>query len=153
MLTTCSKQDSKQKQAALKSTSQLRVNEKVHRQPCGATSGMPVFLMRACSCPSCDDCMQPKSKNLPPASTVSHYLRNLHGKGASLASRERQFFEPKFGESFNDVKIHNDIAAHQSAKMIQAKAYTVGRNIIFGANQFNTSTKEGKNTSSATENW
>jgi hypothetical protein len=63
---------------------------------------------------------------------------------ASLPESTRQFFEPRFGYDFSSVQIHNDAAAHDSAKNIQALAYTYGSHIVFGDNQFSPESDAGK---------
>lgn len=52
--------------------------------------------------------------------------------------------ESKFGYDFSKVRIHADERAAESANSINALAYTVGNNIIFGAGQYCTDTLEGK---------
>ena len=64
--------------------------------------------------------------------------------GHSLDSSTRNFMEPKFGYDFSKVKIHNDSAAHQSATDMNARAYTHGNNIVFGAGQYQPGTQAGK---------
>jgi hypothetical protein len=52
--------------------------------------------------------------------------------------------EPGFGHDFSQVRVHSDPAAAQSARMINALAYTVGRNVVFGEHQYSPSTSAGK---------
>jgi hypothetical protein len=44
--------------------------------------------------------------------------------------------EARFGSDFSDVRVHTDRSAAQSAEMLQADAYTTGRDIYFGAGQY-----------------
>jgi Domain of unknown function (DUF4157) len=44
--------------------------------------------------------------------------------------------EERFGHDFAHVRVHADPAAARSADAIQAQAYTVGRHIVMGQNQF-----------------
>jgi predicted DNA-binding ArsR family transcriptional regulator len=60
----------------------------------------------------------------------------LHGQGAPLDEEARRFFEPRFGHSFSRVRVHTGRVAAESAEAVQARAYTVGQNIVFGAGQF-----------------
>lgn len=64
--------------------------------------------------------------------------------GQPLDVVTRAFFEPRFGHDFGNVRVHSDVVSAQSAHEINAKAFTVGPNIIFGAGQFSTKTHEGK---------
>jgi hypothetical protein len=56
--------------------------------------------------------------------------------GHPLPAAQRAFFEPRFGFDFSDVRVHNDAAAASSARVVGAKAYTVGRNVVFGAGRW-----------------
>jgi hypothetical protein len=44
----------------------------------------------------------------------------------------------------SDVRIHTDARAAESARAVNALAYTVGNNIVFGAGQFAARTREGR---------
>ncbi len=56
--------------------------------------------------------------------------------GRALDTPTREFFEPRFGHDFSQVRIHTDRTATESARAIQAQAYTVGREVVFGAGQY-----------------
>lgn len=71
------------------------------------------------------------------------YLSNLSG-GNPLSESEKRFFEPRFGYNLSAVRIHAGAEANQSAKNISALAYTHGNHIVFGANQYQPHTSEGK---------
>jgi hypothetical protein len=71
------------------------------------------------------------------------YLSSLSG-GKTLGNEEKSFFEPRMGYDFSGVKIHTDSTANESAKNINALAYTHGNNIVFGSNQYQPDTNEGK---------
>lgn len=49
-----------------------------------------------------------------------------------LSSRERAFFEPRFGHDFSRVRIHSDARSAEMADAVNAEAFTVGHNIYFG---------------------
>ena len=68
----------------------------------------------------------------------------LHAEGSPLDSSIRVFMEPKFGFDFSKVRIHTDEQAAISAQTINAMAYTVGNNIVFGRGQYSPQTTEGK---------
>jgi hypothetical protein len=44
--------------------------------------------------------------------------------------------EPRFGHDFGNVRVHTDAKAAKSAKAVNALAYTVGRDVVFGAGQY-----------------
>ena len=64
--------------------------------------------------------------------------------GKSLSSSERSFFEPRFGKSFADVRIHTDENGAKNAAALNARAYTIKNNIILGKGQYNPSSLSGK---------
>lgn len=84
------------------------------------------------------------SGGLPVSNQVQLQINNLRGGGHPLPESVRGFFEPRFGYDFSDVRTHTDAQAVATAKTINAKAFTVGRDVAFGAGQYSPETKEGK---------
>ncbi|MBI9048809.1 MAG: DUF4157 domain-containing protein [Anaerolineaceae bacterium] len=68
----------------------------------------------------------------------------LTSPGQPLESGTQNFMENRFGHNFCHVRVHTDQRAAKSAAHIQALAYTVGRNIVFGAGQYSPDTSRGK---------
>lgn len=68
----------------------------------------------------------------------------LRSAGQSLDPATRAFMEPRFGHDFSQVRVHTDSKAAESARDLNANAYTVGRNIVFGAGQFLPGTRVGR---------
>ena len=68
----------------------------------------------------------------------------VRSPGQPLDPATRAFMEPRFGYDFSQVRIHSDAAAARSARDVNADAYTVGRDVVFGAGQFVPGTKEGR---------
>ena len=66
------------------------------------------------------------------------------GTGEPLCDASRAFFEPRFGQDFRHVRLHADEWAAQSARQLGARAYTLGRDIVFGAGQYAPETDWGK---------
>jgi outer membrane protein OmpA-like peptidoglycan-associated protein len=52
--------------------------------------------------------------------------------------------EPRFGEDFSLVQVHTDAKATESARAVNARAYTVGRDVVFGSGQYVPGTYEGR---------
>ena len=50
----------------------------------------------------------------------------------------------RFGHDFSHVRVHSGTDAEQSAREVNAHAYTVGHNIVFGAGQFAPGTHAGR---------
>lgn len=64
--------------------------------------------------------------------------------GRPLDARTRAFFEPRIGCDLSGIRVHDDIVANDSAHRLNAKAYTIGRNIVFGAGRFSPDTPAGR---------
>ena len=83
-------------------------------------------------------------ETMTPTSTLENYLGNLSGAGHHLSGDTRNFYEPRFGYDFSNVKVHTDTAAAKSAQSINALAYTSGNNIVFNSQQYSPGTDSGK---------
>lgn len=57
---------------------------------------------------------------------------------------ERGYFESRFGSSFADVRVHHNTKSAGMANSLGASAFTVGRDIFFGAGQLDVSTARGR---------
>jgi hypothetical protein len=68
----------------------------------------------------------------------------LRSPGQPLDPATRAFMEPRFGHDFSRVRVHSGAAAEQSAQDVNAHAYTVGQNMVFGAGRFAPGTREGR---------
>lgn len=68
----------------------------------------------------------------------------LRSPGRPLDQATRAFMEPRFGHDFSNVRVHTDAKAAESARAVNAKAYTVGKDVVFGGGQFEASSHEGR---------
>jgi hypothetical protein len=68
----------------------------------------------------------------------------LRSPGHALDPPTRSLMEPRFGYDFSRVRVHSDALAARSAQSVNAQAYTVGRDIVFGAGRFSPGTQEGR---------
>jgi len=82
------------------------------------------------------------SSSYPPMSELLNDV--LGGPSESLDREMRNFMESRFGYDFSQVKLHTDSKAAESAAAVDAKAYTVGDEIVFGAGEFSPGTVEGR---------
>jgi len=64
--------------------------------------------------------------------------------GTPLEPGLRVDMEGRFGHDFGDVRIHNDAAAHHSAKSVNAQAFTVGSDIVFQSGNYDPGSAAGK---------
>lgn len=66
------------------------------------------------------------------------------GPGQPMDASVRAGMEAHFGHDFSGVRIHSDPAAAESAQTMGARAYTLGRDVVFGAGEYAPAKKEGK---------
>jgi hypothetical protein len=96
-------------------------------------------------CAGCDEEVELHRKEMPaPTSVVRLGAAIVPDAGQPLAPSLRAFFEPRYGYSFNEVRVHTGLASAESARAVNALAYTVGRDIVFGAGQYAPSTTVGR---------
>ena len=68
----------------------------------------------------------------------------LSSPGQRLDAVTRSFMEPRFGQDFSEVRVHTDGQAAESARALDAGAYTVGRNVVFGEGQYMAGSSDGR---------
>ncbi|HEX8168739.1 MAG TPA: DUF4157 domain-containing protein [Beijerinckiaceae bacterium] len=66
------------------------------------------------------------------------------GGGVPLPADARAYFEPRFGRDLSAVRIHADAGAQSAAAAIDARAFTLGRDIAFAPGEYDLSTKDGR---------
>lgn len=71
-------------------------------------------------------------------------IQSSRGAGQPLAAADRSFYEPRFGRDLGNVRIHDDPAAHQAARDVQARAFTYGQDIYFSAGRYQPGTQAGR---------
>ena len=148
-----------------------RIADQVMRMPDREVSSLshnPETIQRTCAacasgqkpCPKCsvDDELQRKSLS----STITPLIQRkneeleefprgiqtvtdvVRGGGQPLPESARAFFEPRFGHDFSGVRVHTGAAASASANSLNARAYTLEQDIVFGSGQFEPETDNGK---------
>ena len=122
------------------------------------TIAKPIFtpvisglLQGACACgqhtvssSECEECnktrqgtFQRAAVNNSPIHEVPPIVHEvLHSPGQPLAAETRAFMEPRFGHDFSNVRVHTDAKAAESARAVNALAYTVGRDVVFGTGSY-----------------
>jgi hypothetical protein len=68
----------------------------------------------------------------------------LRSPGRPLDAQTRAFMEPRFGYDFGRVRVHTDERAARSAEAVNARAYTVGADVVFAHQQFTPATAMGR---------
>ncbi|MBM3235923.1 DUF4157 domain-containing protein [Candidatus Poribacteria bacterium] len=77
-------------------------------------------------------------------SNLESRINVIRGSGQPLPDSDRAFFEPRFGYDFSQVRVHKDSQAAEAAHVVNARAFTMGRNIVFGAGEYEPATSRGK---------
>src|SRR5215467_2445597 len=68
----------------------------------------------------------------------------LRSSSQPLDGDTRDFMEARFGHDFGQVRVHADSRASDSARDVNAKAYTVGKDLVFQAGHYRPETDLGK---------
>lgn len=76
--------------------------------------------------------------------SIASNINRMQGGGTHLPKPVRAYFERRMGADFSQVRVHADTQAADTAKSINARAFTVGRNIAFGAGEYSPDTTSGR---------
>ena len=110
-------------------------------------TGQPVIQRMCAACAEEEQRLQTKSKDAlrrTVTPSLESDIRAMRGGGHPLSAAARQFFEPRFGEDFSEVRIHNDFQAAGLARSINARAFTSGRDIAFAPGEYAPTTRSGQ---------
>lgn len=77
-------------------------------------------------------------------SNLESSINALRGSGQPLPKSTRDFFESRFGTDFSKIRIHTDPTAANTANSMNARAFTIGKDIVFNAAQYSPDTIQGK---------
>lgn len=103
------------------------------------------FLQR-CACGGTPgpggECAACKAKRLGQAPSLVG--ETLGEAGRPLEPATRADFERATGHDFGYVRVHTDERAARSAKAVGAHAYTVGRDVVFGADRYDPGSEAGR---------
>jgi uncharacterized protein DUF4157 len=119
------------------------------------SSMRPTLRQRKCACGggdssggACESCRKKAlqrracgSAQKAVAPPIVHEV--LRSPGQPLDAATRAFFEPRFGHDFSKVRIHTDVKAAESAQAVNAHAYAVDQDVVFGASQYAPGTPSG----------
>src|SRR5262249_7833954 len=70
-------------------------------------------------------------------------IRSQLGSGQDLESGVRSRMERGFGHDFNNVRVHTDARAAQLSARLDARAFTIGSDVGFGAGEYRPGTLIG----------
>lgn len=122
--------------------------------------GATAVLQRKCACgkeskdgASCAECSAKEKGVLQRNSNISTLANatappivheTLKSSGSPLHPDVKTLMESRFAFDFSSVRIHDDARAAESSRAVNALAYTVGRNVVFGLGQYAPQTNEGQ---------
>lgn len=133
--------------------------EKIRARPFSSSAGTArsPMLQRQCACGGksssggeCSECKKQKTLQRQTSGTAQNAVAPpivnevLRSPGQPLDAETRAYMEPRFGHDFSKVRIHADAQANESARSVNAQAYTVGRRIAFADGQYSPGTSEGR---------
>jgi Domain of unknown function (DUF4157) len=119
-------------------------------------------VQRKCDCGdsasgagNCEECAEKKKLRRTPngsesatppvggrAPAIVHDV--IRSSGEPLAPPARAFFEPRFGVDFARIRVHADSKAGESARAVDALAYTVGEHVAFAPGRYAPYSNEGR---------
>jgi hypothetical protein len=113
----------------------------------------PSVIQRKCS--ACQEdrdedekpIVQRKSLGTHPATNAfsgSHVGEAVASGGIGLDTQTRAFFEPRLGYDLSSIRVHSNPVAASSATAVDAKAYTIGSDIVFGDGEYSPADESGR---------
>lgn len=123
-----------------------------------STPGAAPILQRQCACEThtmagskCDACadsnrkLQRHASHASEAGSVPPIVHDaLRSSGQPLDATTRAYMEPRFGHDFSRVRVHTGSEARESARILNAAAYTSRHDIVFAAEQYAPRSGPGK---------
>jgi Domain of unknown function (DUF4157) len=113
--------------------------------PAPSLSSAPAKLSRKCA--DCEEKpVQRKATGAKMAGEAAPAVVDsvVASPGRSLDPETNAFMSSRFGTDFDNVRIHTDAQAAQSATAVGARAYTIGRDVVFGAGQYDPAGASGR---------
>lgn len=126
------------------------------QEPAHITAASPA-IQRNCAacdsnkttCPKCEGEEKVQRKEISrPSSETGHSVHSEtavpRDGGRPLPPDMRALFEPRFGRDFSRVRVHTGSWATESAHAIKARAFTLGRDVVFGEEEYLPGSLEGQ---------
>lgn len=112
------------------------ISERIMRPPYART-GQSISTLRT-------DSGSNAARSLEVGTNTEAHIQALRGGGHPLRKDTRQFFESRFGVDFSHVRIHTGTRASEAALSVNAHAFTMGHDIVFGAGRYSPHTPSGQ---------
>lgn len=101
------------------------------------------LIQRACTACSRDEDAPVQRRALDGGAAPAAAVAAPRGNGRPLPAPVLGLMQSRFAHDFSDVRVHADAAAAQSAQSLSARAYTHGRDVLFGAGEYAPGRREG----------
>ncbi len=75
---------------------------------------------------------------------VAGAINGLKGSGRPLPDTTRTFFESRFGRDLGQVRVHTNRQAEQTARAVNARAFTVGQDVVLNTGEYAPETQTGQ---------
>ncbi len=116
--------------------------------PMSSSAGIAAGVQRKCAACEEEDQIQKKAvagggAPARPAASAD-VAAVVSQRGQPLAPQTRAFFERGLGHDFSGVRVHADASAFASTRNLEARAYTLGNHVVFGADQYAPDTADGR---------
>ncbi len=126
-----------------------RIADAVLRMPAPVTSfaAAPLQISRKCAACADEEALQTKparTGNPSADARLDRVEQVLRSSGAPLDAATRTYFEPRFRRDLGRVRLHTGALAEQSAADVDARAYTVGPNVVLGPASPGLATPDGR---------
>jgi outer membrane protein OmpA-like peptidoglycan-associated protein len=125
-----------------------RVADQVIRMPTSsaAITSAPPQVSRKCAACAEEEKLQKKEAGTQATAggAPASVHETLRSPGQPLDAAARAYFEPRFGRDFSGVRVHADASAAQSAREVNAHAYSVGHDIAFDSGRFAPGSPDGR---------
>ena len=113
-----------------------RIADAVMRPPTAGPTERPVGAVSAPAGAAAPAEARPDAGSTRPAGAL--------GEGQPLTPDSRAFFEPSLGRDLGQVRIHTDERAQSAARGLNARAFTLGRDVAFAAGEFDPGSQTGR---------
>jgi len=124
------------------------------------SSPAPLALQRKCACAGGTSCPECRSEDTEPTVGIHRKaapnaasdaatdgapddLMSHLGPGHPLDAGLRESMETRFGHDFDGVRLHTDPRGEDAAAAVNARAFTLGPHVVFGAGEYSPDTREG----------
>lgn len=114
-------------------------------RPVLATSGNPIAAQRRTS--AAESAQASPGHGLAGGKVdggVERSIQQARGGGQQMGPRVQRYMEEAMGADFNGVRLHTDARANTLNRSLNAKAFTVGKDIFFSKGQYQPNSSNGQ---------